>query len=83
MKQYEYYIIGGQYETVCYGGSNSLHSAKCKATRNMEYWDNWQGWKRPHVYVAQDTIEIESRGRILTRDGEIIRVPKPGAMPLY
>ena len=40
MKQINYYVIGGQYETYCYGGTPTLIGAKRLATKNMEYWDN-------------------------------------------
>ena len=45
MKKYQ--VIGGQYESSWIGESDSLHGAKILATRNMEYWDNWQGWHKP------------------------------------
>lgn len=80
MKKYQ--IIGGQYEYCWYGESDSLHGAKIISTRNVEYWDNWQGWHKPSIYLAEDVDEIESVGRITTRDGVIIRVPKAGAMPI-
>lgn len=73
MKKYQ--IIGGQYESYWHGESDSLHSAKIIASRNMEYWDNWQGWNTPRIYLAEDCKIVESRGRILTRDGEKIVVP--------
>lgn len=81
-KENKYYVIGGQYESCCYGGAPTLLGAKRLANRNAEYWDNWQGWHRPKIYRAEDTVEIESRGRITTRDGRIIRVPKYGAEPV-
>lgn len=73
MKKYQ--IIGGQYESKWYGESDSLRGAKIIATKNEEFWDNYQGWRKPSIYRAEDVKEIESKGRILTRDGEIIRVP--------
>ena len=79
----KYYVIGGQYESHCYGGAPTLLGAKRLATRNMEYWDNWQGWHRPKVYCAEDTVEIESRGRMTTPDGWTIRIPKRGAEPVW
>ena len=78
----DYQIIGGQYESYWYGESDSLHGAKCIASRHEEYWDNWQGWHKPAIYAAEDVAEIESRGRITTCDGVLIRIPKPGAVPL-
>ncbi len=82
MKKINYYVIGGQYETCCYGGTPTLIGAKRMATKCMEYWDNWQGWHKPNIYKAEDTVEIESRGRITTSDGQIIRVVKFGAVPI-
>lgn len=82
MKENKFYVIGGQYETVCYGGCPTLIGAKRLATKNIEYWDNWQGWHKPHIYKAEDTKEIESKGRIITPDGMIIRVPKLDAVPI-
>lgn len=73
MKKYQ--VIGGQYESVWYGESDSLRGAKLIAAMHEEYWDNWQGWHRPSVYMAQSIKEIESNGRILTPNGVIIRVP--------
>ena len=80
MKKYQ--IIGGQYESHWYGESDSLRGARCIATRNNEYWDNWQGWHKPCIYAAEDVVETESKGRITTRDGVIIRVPRNGAQPI-
>lgn len=73
MKRYQ--VIGGQYESCWYGESDSLRGAKTIAKRNEEYWDNWQGWHTPKIFKAEDVEEIESRGRITTSDGEMIRVP--------
>lgn len=82
MKHNNYYVIGGQYECYCYGGTPTLIGAKRLANKNREYWDNWQGWHTPKIYKAEDTEEIESRGRITSRDGVIIRVPKCYAIPV-
>ena len=82
MKQNNFYVIGGQYETICYGGTPTLIGAKRLANRNKEYWDNWQGWHTPQIYRAEDTEEVESYGRITTTDGAIIRVPKYNAVPV-
>lgn len=81
-KEIKYYVIGGQYESYCYGGTPTLIGAKRLATKNMEYWDNWQGWQKPAIYKAEDTEKIESSGRITTCDGQIITVPKYGAEPI-
>ena len=80
MKKYQ--IIGGQYESRWIGESDTLRGARCIATRHMEYRDNWQGWRKPCIYLASDVREIESKGRITTPDGCIIRVPAPGAEPI-
>lgn len=80
MKKYQ--VIGGQYESYWYGESDTLHGAKIIATKNAEYWDNWQGWHTPSIYKAEDVKEVESRGRITTRDGAIIRVPKEYVVPV-
>lgn len=80
MKAYQ--IIGGQYESHWYGESDTLRGARCIATRNKEYWDNWQGWRKPKIYKAEDVAEIESRGRITSDDGALIRVPKEYAEPI-
>ena len=81
MKKNNYYVIGGQYETICYGGTPTLIGAKRLANKNKEYWDNWQGWHTPGIYAAEDTTEIESRGRITTQDGITIRSIKAGSVP--
>ena len=54
MKKYS--VIGGQYNRVKYGESDSLLSAKRLATKNCEYWDNWQGWHTPTVYLTEDVL---------------------------
>lgn len=82
MKQMNYYVIGGQYETYCYGGTPTLIGARRLAAKNMEHWDNWQGWHKPKIYKAEDTEIIISRGRILTDDGTDVRVPKKWAEPI-
>lgn len=74
MKKYQ--VIGGQYESCYYGESDSLHGAKVIAGKHKEYWDNWQGWHTPHIYLSSDVEEVESRGRVTTPDGTKIRVPK-------
>lgn len=80
MKKYQ--VIGGQYESKWYGESDSLRGAKIIATKHQEYWDNWQGWHKPCIYAAEDVTEIESKGRITSPDGMIIRVPKEFAEPV-
>lgn len=73
MKNFQ--VFGGQYESHYYGESDSLRGARLIASRNREYWDNWQGWHTPRIYLSADVREVESRGRITTPDGIIIRVP--------
>lgn len=75
MKKENYAVIGGQYETYYYGSTETLLQAKRLATRNKEYWDNWQGWHTPKIYKIEDTKEIFSRGRLTAHDGQPIRVP--------
>ena len=77
-----YYVIGGQYESYCYGGTPTLIGAKRLANKNKEYWDNWQGWHTPAIYKADDTQVIESSVRITNRDGVVIRVPRLLAEPI-
>ena len=43
MKKINYYVIGGQYVSYCYGGTPTLIGAKRLASKSAEYWDNWQG----------------------------------------
>lgn len=73
MKKYQ--IIGGQYESIWYGESDSLLGAKQIASRHVEFWDNYRSWNVPKIYLSDHTEEIESHGRILTSDGERIIVP--------
>lgn len=81
-KQIHYYVIGGQYEYCCYGGTPTLIGAKRLATKCTEYWDNWQGWHKPSIYRAEDTVEIVSHGMITVPDGQTIRIPVSGACPV-
>ena len=60
MKKYNYYVIGGQYQAYCYGGANTILGAKRLASRNAEYWDNWQGWHIPSIYSADDVEEYNN-----------------------
>ena len=78
-RENKYWVIGGQYESYCYGGAPTLVGAKRLATKSVEYWNNWQGWHKPAIYKAEDTMLVESKGRITSRDGELIRVPAFGA----
>lgn len=74
-KMKKYQVIGGQYESVWYGESDTLRGAKIIAGKHKEYWDNWQGWHTPKIYTAENVKEIESRGRVTTPDGWKIRIP--------
>ena len=76
MEKNKFYVIGGQYQAYCYGGTPTLLGAKRLAGKNMEYWDNWQGWHRPAVYAAEDTEVVQNFYGIS-------RAPKYGAEPLY
>jgi len=82
MTKNSYYVIGGQYESCCYGGAHTLTGAKRLSNKSREYWDNWQGWNTPAIYRAEDTEVVVSFGRITTQDGEKIRIPKYGAVPV-
>ena len=80
MKKYQ--VIGGQYEYHWVGESDSLRGAKIIAGKNMEYWDNWQGWHKPAIYAAEAVEIIEAHGMITHYDGSMIRVPKWCAEPI-
>lgn len=56
----KYAVIGGQYQAYFYGFAETLHAAKLLASKNEEYWDNWQGWHTPRIYKAEDVEEIEN-----------------------
>lgn len=73
---YKYAVIGGQYQQYCYGFARTLHAAKCLATKNIEYWDNWQGWHYPFIYSGDDVMEYE------TFSGVDSYCSKPGAIPV-
>lgn len=75
MKKYQ--IIGGQYAFCRKGESDSLHGAKIIASKNQEYWDNWQGWRTPSIYLADDCIQINPTSFNFSGI-----VPRPGAMPV-
>ena len=74
-KQNQFYVIGGQYEHFCYGGTPTLLGAKRLANKSREYWDNWQGWHTPQIYRAEDVSLVENFY------GETY-APKAGAMPV-
>ena len=81
-KENKYVVIGGQYEPYYYGAYPTLIGAKRIATKNEEYWDNWQGWHKPRVYRIEDTEAITTKGWITYGDGSTIRVPKGDAEPI-
>lgn len=66
-REVNYYVIGGQYRYINYGGCKTLIGAKRIASRNKEYWDNWQGWHTPAVYDSAD-VDAETG---LPADGSI------------
>lgn len=80
MKKYQ--VIGGQYEPCWYGESDSLRGAKIIASKNTEYWDNWQGWHIPKIYLADDCRIIKSKGYLTHIDGDDICIPKDFAEPV-
>ena len=79
-KEIGYYVIGGQYMYVCYGGTPTLLGAKRLATKREEYWDNLQGWHKPKIYRAEDTTLVPNTDSFLK--GDMIRIPKLGAIPV-
>lgn len=81
MKKINYYVFGGDGEWICYGGTPTLIGAKRLANRRDDLRDPWH--RRPAIYRAKDTVEIESRGAITTPDGWIGRIPRPGAVPVW
>lgn len=75
MKKNNYYVIGGQYASFCYGGTPTLIGAKRLARKSAEYWDNWQGWHIPDIYRAEDVRDI-------TNFYGDTKAPTDGAMPV-
>lgn len=55
-----YAVIGGQYQSFCYGFAKTLLGAKRLASKHCEYWDNWQGLHTPKIYAAEDVMEVEN-----------------------
>ena len=74
----KYIVMRGQYEKHAYPEESfdSLHAAKCYATKHMEYWDNWQGWHIPPIFLSEDCEEITARNWLTVRDGTTIIVPR-------
>lgn len=60
----KYRVIGGQYYFKDYGGAKTLKEARKKAEENIEYWDNWQGWHTPAIYLTKDCTQ--------DKDGEMM-----------
>lgn len=81
-KKINYYVIGGQYESHCYGGTETLEEAKKLAKDCEEYWDNFEGLHTPNIYKAEDTEEIEAHGWLTVPDGWPVRVPTANALPV-
>lgn len=54
-KNKKYVVIGGQYFYKYYGSYPTLLGAKRAAGQHLEYWDNWQGWHVPDIYLITDT----------------------------
>lgn len=50
----KYVVIGGQYEAYYYGSCDTLLGAKRLASKSVEFWDNWQGWHYPKIYLSSD-----------------------------
>lgn len=71
----KYAVIGGQYQSYFYGFASTLHSAKCLASKHVEYWDNWQGFHTPSIYRAEDVVPCAN----FYGDGY---TPKDGASPV-
>lgn len=53
---------------------DTLRGAKIIASRNKEYWDNWQGGT-PRASIPRMLWKRLKIGRITSRDGETIIVP--------
>lgn len=68
-----YFVIGGEHGTCCYGGATTLKQATKLARESEEYWDN-RSFHIPAIYLAEDTEEIE------TETG-LVRYPKEDAIP--
>lgn len=60
MKLKKYVVIGGQYDAYYYGSCDTLLGAKRLASKNAEYWDNWQGWHYPKIYLSEDVRAVEN-----------------------
>lgn len=56
----QYVVIGGQYESYCYGSSDTLNGAKILASKSLEYWDNWQGFRYPSIYRREDVKQCNN-----------------------
>lgn len=54
----KYCVIGGQYQYYYYGSAPTLIGAKRLAGKHQEYWDNWQGWHIPDIYIVGMTLSL-------------------------
>lgn len=81
-KEKKYFVIGGQYEDYCYGGTPTLIGAKRLAGKHMEYHDNFAGWVRPSIYRAEDTVLEEQESFYANGMRVKKRVPKWDAEPI-
>ena len=70
----KYVVVGGQYNFRYYGESDSMIGAKRIATRNEEYWDNWQGWHVPSVYLSED-FRFDENGQLVPVEPERVVFP--------
>ena len=78
-KEINYYVIGGEYLWVCYGGTPTLVGAKRLATKS-EFWHSREGWQKPKIFKAEDTELVPNTDNYLK--GDMIRIPKLGAEPI-
>ncbi len=81
-KKINYYVIGGQCKSICYGGTETLEEAKKLANDCEEYWDNFGEWHTPSIYKAEETEEIGAHGWNTVSDGWPVRVPTANALPV-
>ncbi|HBO98791.1 MAG TPA: hypothetical protein DD637_02980 [Verrucomicrobia bacterium] len=73
MKKINYYVIGGQYEFFCHGGTPTLLGAKRLARKCQEYWDNWAGWHTPDIYAAEDCCRLDNGDIVPDRETQDAR----------
>lgn len=82
MKKKNYYVIGGQFEEYCYGGTPTLLGAKRLAGKHLERADDPVRFVRPYIYRAEDTEVVEAKS--FYANGMVVRkrVPKDDALPI-